>query len=192
MGSTPCDAERREVALLVGRITAGDRAAEAELYMRFGAPVEHLLRRRSGNDALAEDLRQETFRIVLQRLRAGALERPERVLPFLFGTAIRLLYAERRRMARADSSSELAHVIDPRGTPLTDVLSVERAELLQRALSILGERDRQVLWRYYVLGDEKEHIRRDLDVKPLHLNRILFRARQRLRHAVQCASRSRR
>jgi RNA polymerase sigma-70 factor (ECF subfamily) len=188
MGSSAsCDAERSEVALLVGRITAGDQAAEEELYTRFNTPVEQLLRRRSGDDALAEDLRQETFRIVLQRLRTRALDCPERVLPFLFGTAIRLLYAERRRMARVPSSSDLAHLIDPRGTPLTDILSSERTELLRHGLSILIERDRQILWRYYILGDEKEHIRRDLDVKPLHFNRVLFRARERLRHAVDHA-----
>ena len=46
------------------------------------------------------------------------------------------------------------------------------------------ERDRQILWRFYFLGHEKEQIRRDLDVKPLHFNRVLFRARKRLRDAL--------
>ena len=183
-GFALCDAERREIASIVGRITAGDRAAEEELYLRFRAPVQRLLRQRGGDDALAEDLRQEAFRIVLQRLRGAGLESPDRVLPFLLGTAIRLLYAERRHVARAGYASELPEVADPSGTPLTNVLSGERTKLVRNAMARLLERDRQILWRFYILGEEKEYIRRDLDITPLHFNRVLFRARARLRRVL--------
>lgn len=173
------------LARLVSRIAGGDKAAEEELFVRFGGSVQRFLTRHVGSHALAEDLRQETFRIVLQRLRERGLEHPEGVLAFLCGTALRLLRAERRRMARVHGGAfDLTQIADPRGTPLTDALSGERTELLAAALRHLRERDRQILWRFYFLGHEKEQIRRDLDVKPLHFNRVLFRARKRLRDAL--------
>lgn len=180
------DSARRSVARLVARIAGGDPAAEEELFLRYGTAVQRLVRGRGGSPTLAEDLRQETFRIVLQRLRSRGLDRPERAVAFMFGTALKLLYAERRRMARnCTSPSALEHVSDPRGTPLTHVLSGERDELLHSALAILAERDRQILWRFYFLGHQKEQIRLDLELKPLHFNRVLFRARERLRVALQ-------
>jgi len=174
------------VARLVERIVDGDPAAEEELFLRFGAAVQRLVLGKGGSPALAEDLRQETFRIVLQRLRSRGLDQPETAGAFLFGTALKLLCAERRRMARhCTPPSALEHVCDPRGTPLTHVLSGERDELLCSALAILAERDRQILWRFYFLGHQKEQIRLDLELKPPHFNRVLFRARERLRIALQ-------
>lgn len=173
------------LARLVARIAAGDTAAEEELFVRVGVRVQRLLWRRAGSHALAEDLLQETFRIVLQRLRTRGLERPDRVLEFLFGTALTLLRAERRRAARNRwTGLDLDSVADPRGTPLTQALSGERTELVQAALSGLRERDRQILWRFYFLGQEKDQIRRDLGVDSVHFNRVLFRARERLREAL--------
>jgi RNA polymerase sigma-70 factor (ECF subfamily) len=202
-GSTPCcarssssgelcghsaeaeDSARRTVARLVVRIAGGDPAAEEELFLRFDAAVQRLVRRKGGSPTLAEDLSQETFRIVLQRLRSHGLDRPEAAGAFLFGTALNLLYAERRRMARnCPSPSTLEQASDPRGTPLTHVLAGERDKLLHSALAILVERDRQILCRFYFLGHQKEQILLDLELKPLHFNRVLFRARERLRIAI--------
>lgn len=185
-GSDDGEESTRAVACLVTRIAGGDLDAEEELFRRFGQPVQNLLFGRAGSHALAEDLRQETFRIVLQRLRSRGLEDPRSALAFVFGTALKLLHAERRRMARSSgSSAELPRIIDPRGTPLTNVLTGERDELLRSGLARLCERDRQILWRFYFLGDDKEEIRRDLDVKSLHFNRLLFRARERLRAVLE-------
>ena len=46
---------------------------------------------------------------------------------------------------------------------------------------LASERDRQILFRFYIAEDEKEAICRDLRSASLHFNRVLFRARERYR-----------
>jgi RNA polymerase sigma-70 factor (ECF subfamily) len=50
------------MAELVRRIVSGDPTAEAELVRRFSRAVSFLLRRLARDEALMEDLYQETFR----------------------------------------------------------------------------------------------------------------------------------
>src|SRR3954451_5524258 len=61
---------------LVRRIAAGDGAAEAALVERYSRGVLYLLRRLGAPPELADDLHQETFRIVIERLRRQGLEDP--------------------------------------------------------------------------------------------------------------------
>src|SRR6186997_1959353 len=61
---------------LVRRIAAGDAAAEASLVQRYSRGLLYLLRRLGAPPELAEHLHQETFRIVLDRLRRRGLEDP--------------------------------------------------------------------------------------------------------------------
>ncbi|HET9795823.1 MAG TPA: sigma-70 family RNA polymerase sigma factor, partial [Thermoanaerobaculia bacterium] len=44
-----------------------------------------------------------------------------------------------------------------------------------------SERDRRILFRFYIDEDDKEQICRELSLTSLHFNRVLFRARERYR-----------
>jgi RNA polymerase sigma-70 factor (ECF subfamily) len=48
-----------------------------------------------------------------------------------------------------------------------------------------SERDRQVLFRFYVAEEEKEKICASLGLTSLHFNRVLFRARERFRELYE-------
>lgn len=70
----------------------------------------------------------------------------------------------------------------PEPTPLESVLRSERAVIVRRVLAeMASERDRQILFRFYVAEDEKDEICNDLGLTSLHFNRVLFRARERFR-----------
>jgi RNA polymerase sigma-70 factor, ECF subfamily len=74
----------------VSRIMAGDRQAEAELidsYSRGG----RIIIRRAGGATIIDDLCQETFRIVLEKIRSGDIREPERLSGFIRGVAILLI-----------------------------------------------------------------------------------------------------
>jgi RNA polymerase sigma-70 factor (ECF subfamily) len=51
-----------------------------------------------------------------------------------------------------------------------------------RQLSI--SRDREILRRYYLSDDDKEVICRDLGLSPGHFDRVLYRAKQRMRELI--------
>jgi RNA polymerase sigma-70 factor (ECF subfamily) len=184
------DREEAEAAAgLVRRIGDGDGSAEAELADRYGPGLSYLLRRLTADPALAEDLRQETLRLALEKARAGAIREPERLAGFLRATARNLAIAEfRRGRSRYEESGSQAGADRPDTgfDPLSRLLRDEEATLVRRLLAELrSDRDRQVLYRYYVAEEEKEAICRALGLGAVHFNLVLFRARERLRRLVQ-------
>ena len=182
--------ETEVAAELVQRIREGDRTAEEELIRRYSRGLLFHLRRTAGDPDLAEDLHQETFRVVLERLRGEGIGEPERLAGFILGTGRNLfLGGWRKRARRGEGTSLDAIEADPRD-PVPDqldrVLQEEEILKVRRLIGELGtDRDRQILFRFYVAEEGKERICADLGLDSLHFNRVLFRARQRFKELLQ-------
>jgi len=194
MGAMRIDAEpepsEAEVATgLVRRIAAGDASAEGALVERYSRGLLYLLRRLGASPELADDLHQETFRVVLERLRRRALDDPAGLAGFLHGTARNLVIAERRKTARRRTDADpegLERAVHPASGQLSSVLQDEEAAIVRRLIGELPtDRDRQLLLRFYVGEEEKESICADLGLDSLHFNRVLFRARQRFKELLE-------
>jgi RNA polymerase sigma-70 factor (ECF subfamily) len=187
--SMPDEDEAKAASDLVRRIAVGDAAAEGELVERYSRGLRYLLRRLGAPPELADDFHQETFRIVLERLRKKELDEPEGLAGFLRGTARNLMIAERRKTARRRTESddeEIAQAVNPAPSQLSTVLLDEEAETVRRLIRELPtDRDRQLLLRYYVSEEEKESLCADLGLDSLHFNRVLFRARQRFKEILE-------
>ncbi len=173
---------------LVRRIMAGDRGAEAELVERFGEGLVFLLRRWTRDRTTAEDLYQETLRLALEKVRKGELREPDKLAGFLRSLARNLATHHYRRGStregrERDLDDSVATV--PAGDttePLTRLLAAEKAGLVRRLIGELAsDRDRQVLFRFYIAEEEKERICADLGLTSPEFNVVLFRARQRYR-----------
>ncbi|HVG10249.1 MAG TPA: sigma-70 family RNA polymerase sigma factor [Thermoanaerobaculia bacterium] len=179
----PDDDEAENATGLVRRIASGDASAEGELVQRYSRGILYLLRRLAPE--LADDLHQETFRVVLERLRRRELDEPEGLAGFLRGIARNLVIAERRKSARRRTEvddEELAQAVHPAPGQLSAVLLDEEAETVRQLIRELPtERDRELLLRFYVTEEDKESLCADLGLDSLHFNRVLFRARQRFK-----------
>jgi len=171
---------------LVRRIGSGDATAEEELVRRYSRGLLFHLRRMTADPDLSDDLHQETFRVVLERLRGGAIADPERLSGFILGTGRNLFLGGWRKRTRrgerdAVDVAEL-EILDDAPGPLDQVLREEELGEVRRLLGELAtDRDRQVLFRFYVAEEAKERICADLGLSSLHFNRVLFRARQRFK-----------
>lgn len=174
---------------LTRRVAAGDRRAEGELVSRYSRGLKVLLQRITGSADLAEDLHQETFRIVLERLRRRGLEEPAGLAAFLRGTARNLALAERRKEIRRKTEGDedaLAAAPHPAPSQLSAVLLDEEAAAVRRLLDELEvHRDRELLLRFYVADEAKDSICADLGLDRLHFNRVVFRARQRFKELFE-------
>ena len=174
---------------LVRRIAAGDSAAETALVERYSRGLLYLLRRLGAPPELADDLHQETFRIVLERLRRRGLDDPAGLAGFLRGTARNLMIAERRKTVRRRTDADpegLERAVHPAPGQLSSVLHDEEAAIVRRLIAELPtDRDRQLLLRFYVAEEEKESICADLGLDHLHFNRVLFRARHRFKEHLE-------
>lgn len=187
--AAPTPDEAQVAGDLVRRIGAGDSSAETELVERYSRGLRYLLRRLGASPELADDLHQEAFRIVLERLRGKGLSDPAGLAGFLHGIARNLVIAERRKTARRRTEADeetLAQAPNPGPSQLSTVLLDEEAEAVRRLIRALPtERDRQLLLRFYVAEEDKSRICADLGLDSLHFNRVLFRARQRFKETLE-------
>ncbi len=197
--SPPSDAQRAEEARvaadLARRVAGGDTAAEGELVALYSHGVLFLLRRLTRRPELADDLHQETFRIVLERLRGPGIEDPRRLGGFVHRTARNLFLAAARKEARrkTDGETALPHVGDPRPSALDATLRGERASLVRRLLAELRpERDRQILLRYYLAEEPKTRLCTALGLTGEHFDRVLYRAKRRFRELLERSEKRRR
>ena len=176
---------------LVSRIRAGDEQAEAELVERYSRGMAIIIRREVRDSAIAEDLAQEVFLIALEKIRRGDVRQPEKLSGFMSSIARNLVIGHFRQSARQESltvNEESMALPDPAPNPLEELLQKERAGIVRQIIYDLNsDRDRQVLFRFYIAEEEKERICEDLGLTSLHFNRVLFRARERYRELYEKA-----
>ena len=193
MTGKPYPAEQHSTpAELVARIRNGERAAEAELVARYSRGVTLILRRATAEPAVAEDLFQEIFLLLLEKIRAGELRDPDRLSGFVCSLARNMAvdYFRRRQPAEtlADSGGGDS-VPEPSPGPLERMMRIEDARSVRQVLSELpSDRDREILFRFYIGEEDKGRICADLGLTALHFNRVLHRARDRFREIFQQAA----
>jgi len=185
--------EQQAATSLVNRVAAGDRRAEAEMVERYSRGLRFLLRRKTRGLELAEDFLQETWAIAVVKIREGGLSDPGRLAGYLAGIANNLAHSEWRRVNRQRTSvnSEIVDLIpDESSNPFRHV---SRAEVCHEVRDLLGglkkERDREILKRFYLQEEDKASICSYLGVDSTHFNRVVFRARQRLKSLIEAADR---
>jgi RNA polymerase sigma-70 factor (ECF subfamily) len=182
-GQTP--AGDPDAARMAAAIAAGDRAAEDRFVRRYGPGLTAILRVRCGDPELCKDLAQEALQVALLRLRAGKVEQPEALAGFLRGTALNLMANELRRSERrlAEASSDWMDELQGDGDDPAQ--HVEDDDLVRNMRDAIGglkvARDRELLWRYYVDQASKEQLCASLALSAEHFDRVLHRARLRLR-----------
>jgi RNA polymerase sigma factor (sigma-70 family) len=167
---------------MADRVSPDLRAEFDELYRAHARSVRRHLVYLTGDQALAEDLTQEAFGRLYERLGADEVElRDPRA--WLLTVASNLAYnhfrAEARRLAR-ESSPEVAAGPDAaaRQDDIDDVLDV------RRALARLDSRDRVVLMLRHS-GFRYAEIAEALDLAPSSVGTVLARAQRRFRETYE-------
>jgi len=185
------DSTAHIAAGLAERVTRGDTAAEEALVKRFQRGVMQILLSETPDRELARDLAQETFVIVIQRLRSGPLDDPLRLAAYVAQTARNLLIAENRRFVRRKTRLDPDAVDAAADDTAHQELAREAdsaAGVVRKLLAQLkSERDRQVMVRFYLDEEPKASICKDLQLSDLQFNQVLFRARDRLRQLLSTA-----
>ena len=114
----------------------GSRAAFEELFARYHKPLYGFFRRRLNNSERAEDLTQETFLAVI---RAASRYEPRASLrTYLYGIALKLLAAERRKFLTSSTSEQSATEPTTDGTP-------ECVLWVRQAMQMLVAPEREIL-----------------------------------------------
>ena len=167
-GLTPGDVtlERRADAAVVQRIAAGDRAAMAELYDRYGDVVFSLACRILGQPSDAEDVVQEVF---TQAWRQAARYDAERASPVAWllnitrTRAIDRLRANRTRQRVSGDDDRIAAMPAGGETQEERAIGGQRAQRVRQALERLGRAQRQAIDLAYFGGLTHNEIATRLD-----------------------------
>jgi len=115
------------------------------------------------------------------------VRRPEEIGGYIFQVAMNLLRNRRRNVAeRADRRVE-PDVLEQLPADATDRwLESKIAARVKRILQDLpSRRDREILVRFYLQEEEKEAICRDLALAPDQFDKVLHRARARLKELLE-------
>ena len=81
---------------------------------------------------------------------------------------------------RAEERGRNPRPTSPAPSQLDGLLREEKSSLVRRVLAGLSsDRDRKILYRFYLADDDKDEICADLGVTNLHFNQILCRGRER-------------
>lgn len=178
---------------LARRIEAGDPRAEEQLVIRYSRPLLFMLRRRANDADLAEDLHQDVFRVVIERLREGSVKEPAKLAGFIQSTGRYLLIGEIRRSQRRrtvtdsdaiDASEDLQTSTQYQAT--ND--QAEAATVRKLLEQLKPERDRAILIRFFLQDEDKASICSALDLTELHFNRVLYRAKKRFKALLEASA----
>lgn len=180
--------KKRKAIEFVERVNAGDRLAEGELMQFFGPGVLLMLEQRVQDQQLAVDLYQDTFVIVIERLRRKPLNEPGKLGSYIYSTARNLLIGDFRKKKRRRTFADtniVSESADTRLGPLQISGRDEEARIVHHIISTMrSKRDRTLLLRFYIDEEEKEVICSELKLSKLHFDRVLFRARRRFREML--------
>ncbi len=171
---------------LIQRFLAGDENAFAELVRKYQKPVHALAWRKIGDFHIAEEITQDTFLKVYQRLHT--LKDPNQFSGWLYVIATRRCYAWLRKkrirtqpledaettMGQRDAYSR--HVAEDR---VKTAVEAQR-EVVKRLLAKLKESERTVMTLHYLGEMTVEEISRFLGVSAGTIKSRLQRARHRL------------
>jgi RNA polymerase sigma-70 factor (ECF subfamily) len=178
-----------DISDLVIRIQGGDQQAETELVERYSRAVMSIIRRSLGDSNLADDLYQETFCIVIEKVREGDVREAERLSGFVCGVARNRVIKHFQRATqqeRLTETEETVSLTQPGHDQLKELLRKESAEIVRQILKeMTNERDIEVLFRFYLAEDDKEQICADLGLTSLQFNLVLHRARERYRELYE-------
>jgi RNA polymerase sigma factor (sigma-70 family) len=189
MSAVPAD----EIERIVAAALTGDKHAESRMLVVLRPGVLAVLRYGAFHRWVdAEDLTQETLHIVVERVRARTIDDPRKVFSFAASTARNLALNAARKALRqqtvvdSDLVDELAQNLEMEQSDLSDSDDRQLAEAVVAVLEELPtERDRLVLMRFYLDGVDKQVLCRELGLSPKHFDRVLMRARSRLRTIIE-------
>ena len=182
-----------EIEKVVAAALDGDRQAESRMLAALRPGVLAVLRFGAFHRWIdAEDLTQETLQVVVERVRARTIDDPRKVFAFAAATARNMALNAARKMLRQQTvvDSELVdELAQNMETEPGEMSESDDRHLAQAVMALLDElptqRDREVLVRFYLDGTDKQQLCRELGLSPKHFDRVLMRARTRLRTIVE-------
>ena len=172
---------------LIERILTGDESAFSMLVQKYQKPVHAFVRRKVGDFHIAEEITQDIFLRVYEKLET--LKNPRTFAGWLYVIAARQCFAwfEKKQIPMAsldamppEELEELAYA-QYRAKQRDEFANEQQREVVKRLLQKLPERERIVVTLHYLDSMTCEDVSKFLGVSPNTVKSRLHRARKRLK-----------
>ena len=178
---------RNDDVELIQRILAGDENAFESLVRKYQKQVHALAFRKVGNFQIAEDITQETFLRVYQKL--ATLNDPTKFSGWLYAIVNHLCIAWHRKNRLQTESLQEIHISEIETDVYSRYVASEHAkttaeaqpDLVRKLLTKLKENDREVITLHYFEEMTSSEIGKHLGVPENTVKSQLHRARQQLK-----------
>ena len=173
---------------VVEQIRVGNPAGEEDLYKNLATGARLFLQRRLGTQDV-DDLVHDLFIILVETIRRGDLREPERLMGFVrtvlnrqLSLGISHLIHKRQRSTDLESA---VNFVTSEPTAEQQALIQQKADIMRRILRKMGQRDREVLTRFYLYEETPAHIQKNMGLTETQFNLLKSRAKARLTELVR-------
>ncbi|MDE0088092.1 MAG: sigma-70 family RNA polymerase sigma factor [Candidatus Poribacteria bacterium] len=178
---------KSDTVALIQHTLAGDEAAFARLVSKYEKQIHAYALREIGDFHIAEDITQETFLEVYQKLKT--LKDPEKFSTWLYAIVKNLCIAWYRKNRFQPESLEEIHISKIETDTYSRYVATEHAkatayaqrDLVKKLLRTLKESDREIITLHYFDEMTTAEIETHLGIPENTIKSRLYRARQRLK-----------
>ncbi len=171
------------------RVARLNQDAIAALIEQQYAGLLSLLRRKLRDEQLAQDALNQAIVTSLEHVQAGRVADPSLIAGYVFQVAMNQMRNHRRKMVERAERRADPEIVDSLPDLHTSADSEIEPAMAGKVRSVIQSlptaRDREIVKRFYLDEEDKDSICRDLGLSALHFDKVVFRARQRMRTLLE-------
>jgi RNA polymerase sigma-70 factor (ECF subfamily) len=165
-------------------------AISNEFIKEHYAGLYNLLHRRIRDANIAQEILQEAVATTIAHSRAGRVSDPKRLGGYVYRVALNLYRNHRREYANRPGVHAADEEVDQLPAQrITEEAAAMDSSIMRHVVAVIESlptaRDREIVKRFYLDEEDKAEICRSLELTPLHFDRVIHRARQRMRALLE-------
>jgi RNA polymerase sigma factor (sigma-70 family) len=173
---------------LASKITNGDKDASNEFVQINYQWLLFIVRGKFAQSNNHEDIVQDSFMLVLSKLQQGKINQLHTILAYLRTTAINIGFEYLRKDKKFTSAIDqdfLEVIEDAKEDILSTIIWNDKIKYVKQVMTELKkQRDKDILIKFYFEDQDKPTICQVLDLSTEHFDRVLYRAKERLKQII--------
>jgi RNA polymerase sigma-70 factor (ECF subfamily) len=174
---------------LAVKIITGDQLASNEFVQINYQWLLFVVRRKFAQSNNHEDIVQDTFMLVIKKLQQGSINNPNAISAYLRSTAINIGFEYLRKDKKFFSATDqeyLEVIEDCKQDILSTLIWQDKVHYVKQVMDGLTvQRDKDILIKFYFNDENKKSICAQLVLSSEHFDRVLYRAKQRLKQLIE-------